>query len=104
MDTTVCEGDNATFTCMVLIASGLPSNPQWGRNHTLVDRMHHTITSNLTGGEIAPITISSTLTVSSVTVVDDNGMSYACGIGVTLSSVATLTVVGKYSYHDLMFA
>ena len=96
MDTTVCEGDSATFSCMVFLPSGtFPSNPGWLRNGAATDMMRHTVTSNLTGGVSAPISISSTLTVSNVTVVDDNGVSYVCGSGSSISTSATLNVVGK---------
>ena len=94
MNTTVCEGDSATFTCVVFIPSGLPSSPNWGRNGAIVDMMRHSITSNLTGGATAPLSVSSTLIVSNVTLFDD-GVSYVCGIGSAISSVATVNVVGK---------
>ena len=94
MDTTVCEGDSATFTCVVFIPSGLASNPIWGRNGVVVDMMRHTVTGNVTGGATTPIDISGTVTVSNVTVLDD-GVSYTCGIGSEVSNGATLNVVGK---------
>ena len=93
MDTTVCEGDSATFTCVVFIPSGLPSSPNWGRNGVGVDMMRHTVTSNLTGGA-TPVSVSSTVTISNVTVLDD-GVSYTCGIGSGVSNGAMLNVVGK---------
>ena len=95
MNTTVCEGDSATFTCVIFISSGIASNPQWGRNGVAVDWMRHTITGNLTGGTIAPVSIGGTITVSNVTVVDDDGVFYQCGIGLSISNAATLNVVGK---------
>ena len=95
MDTTVCEGDSATFTCVVFIPSGVPSNPLWGRNDVAVDMMHHTVTSNLTGGTVTPVSISSTLTVSNVTILDGDGVLYQCGIGSSISTSAMLNVVGK---------
>ena len=95
MDTNVCEGDSATFTCVVSIPSGaFLSNPGWNRNNAAIDMMRHTITNNLTSGTTVPVSISSTLTVSNVTVFDD-GVSYVCGIGSAISSVATVNVVGK---------
>ena len=94
MDTTVCEGDSATFTCVVFISSGIPTNPVWGRNGVAVDIIRHTVTGNLTGGTTAPIFISGTLTVSNVTILDD-GVFYQCGIGSSVSNAATLNVVGK---------
>ena len=48
MDTTVCEGDSATITCVIFFPSGtIPSNPLWGirRNGVAVDIMRHTVTS-----------------------------------------------------------
>ena len=94
MNTTVCEGDSATFTCMIYFESGIASDPAWLRNDVAVDVMRHTITSNLTGGTTAPTSISSTITVSNVIVLDDDGMSYRCGTGSTVSIRATLNVVG----------
>ena len=95
MDTTVCEGDHATFTCVFFVSSGFPVAPGWLRNDAVVDMMRHTVTSNLTGGTTAPVYIGSTVTVSNVTLVDDDGVSYDCGIVSIMSSSATLNVVGK---------
>ena len=97
IETTVCEGDIATFKCVVFFPSGtFPTSPGWLRNGTIVGMIRrHTINSNQTGGGAAPISISSTLIVSNVTVVDDNRVSYQCGSGLISSSNATLTVVGK---------
>ena len=95
VNTTVCQGDSATFTCVVFISSGVPSPPQWVRNGAVVDMVHHTITSNLTAGATIPVNISSKVTVSNVTVSDDDGALYQCGVGSTISDSATLNVVGK---------
>ena len=99
MDTTVCEGDSATFSCVIFLSTGAPSTLAWLGDNVTVNRMRHTLTSNLTGGVRTPVSISGTVTVSNVTVVDD-GVSYQCGIGSTLSSGATLSVIGKYIFHD----
>ena len=99
VDTAVCEGDDATFTCVAFIPSGgFIISPQWQRNGTAVDMMRHTITSNVTGGTTAPVYISSTITVSNVTVLDDDGALYQCGTGLDIS----LSVVGKYNFYGLM--
>ena len=96
MDTTVCEGDSATITCVIFFPSGtIPSNPLWGRNGVAVDIMRHTVTSNLTDDTTTPIPVSSTLTVSNVTILDGDGVFYQCGIGLAVSNAATLNVVGK---------
>ena len=95
MNTTVCQGDSAAFTCVVLIPSGIPSNPGWLRNGEAVAVMRHTITSNLIDGAAAPVNISSTVTVINVTVLDDDGVLYQCGIGPVISNSATLNVVGE---------
>ena len=96
INTTVCQDDNATFTCVVIIPSGAPLSPAWLRNGATVNRMRHTITSNLIDGAVAPVNISSTVTVSNVTVSYDEGALYQCGIVFSLSNSATLNVVGKY--------
>ena len=94
MNTTVCQDNNVIFTCVVLIPYGIPVSPTWLRNGAAVDRMRHTITSNLTGGISAPVYISGTVTVNNVTVLDD-GALYQCGILSAISNNATLNVVGK---------
>ena len=96
MDTTVCEGGSATFTCVILISSGFPSNPGWQRNNTSVDMTRHTVTSNLTDGATVPVYVSSAITVSNVTVLDDDGAQYQCGLGTAVTNRATLNIVGKY--------
>ena len=96
VNTTVCEDDNVVFTCVLLFPSGtFLSNPLWGRNGVAVDMMRHTATSNLTGGTTTPVSINSTLTVSNVTLVDDDEVFYQCGFGLAVSNAATLNVVGK---------
>ena len=100
-NTTVCQDDDATFTCVVFLLSGIPSNPQWLRNDVTLDMMRHNVTGNLTGGIATPAYISGTITVSNVTVLDD-GALYKCGIGSTISNNAALNVVGKCACHELM--
>ena len=101
VNTTVCQGDNATFTCVVLISSGILSTPGWSRNGVGVGvtDMRQAITSDLMSGGTAPVNISSTITVSNVTVLDDNGALYQCGLRPDISNSATLNVVvGKCAY------
>ena len=102
VDTTACEGDSGTFTCVFFIPSGIPQAPGWLRNDAAVDMMHHTVTSNLTGGTSAPAYIRSIITVSNVTVSDDDGVSYQCGFSSAISSGATLNVVGMCIFHNLI--
>ena len=94
MNTTVCQYDIAAFTCVIFIPSGAPVSPAWLRNDVTVDMMRHTITTNLTGGATVPIFIKSFVTVSNVTVFEDDGALYQCGIQ-SISDSATLNVVGK---------
>ena len=101
VDTTVCQGDNAGFTCVIFIQSGGLLIPGWLRNGTNVDMIRHTIIGNLTNVSIAPVYISSRVTVSSVTVFDD-GAQYQCDISSFITSnSASLKVVGKCICHDL---
>ena len=95
INTTVCQDDDATFTCVVFLSSGFPSTPQWARNSVTVDMIRHAITSNLSGGASAPAYISGTVTVSNVTVLDDDEALYQCGSGSITSNSGTLNVVGK---------
>ena len=97
MDTTVCEGDNVTFTCVVFLSSGTPVAPGWLRNGAVFYMMRHIVTSNLTAGTTVPVYINSTVTVSNVRVFDDDGVTYDCGIISVMFRSATLNVVGKYS-------
>ena len=107
VDTTVCQEDDATFTCVIFIPSGIAAAPGWLKNGESVDTMHHTIVNNLTDNAAGPVYISSTLTVNSVTVLDDDGVLYQCGLLSTFTSNATLTVVGMQVYmylcHYLMY-
>ena len=93
-DATKCQGENVSFTCVVFISSGGVVAPVWFRNDVAVAR--HTIVTNQTTDSISPISISSTVTVSMVTVLDD-GVMYHCDIlSLITSDNATLTVVGTY--------
>ena len=94
VNTTVCEGDNATFTCAVIISStGIATNPKWVRNGVTVvnDTINYIIMDNLTGMTV-PVNVSSTLTVINVTQLDD-GALYQCGIFHSSNS-AELNVLG----------
>ena len=102
MNTTVCEHDNATFTCAIFLSSGVLVIPGWLRNGATVDMIRHIRDGNLTIFTTTPAYISGTLTVINVTI-SDNGALYQCGIGPVLSNSATLNVVGKCICHDLMF-
>ena len=94
VNTTVCQHDNAAFKCVLFLSSGIPSNPLWARDGAAVDMMRHTVTGNLTVGATVPVSVSGTITVSNVTVLDD-GAIYQCGIGSMISNSAILNVVGK---------
>ena len=101
INTTVCQGDNAGFTCVIFVQSGGLATPAWLRNGTNVDKIRHEITDNLTNVSmaIAPAYISSRVTISSVTVFDD-GVLYQCDIlSLITSNSATLKVVGEYIFH-----
>ena len=97
LDTTVCQDDDAAFTCVAFIPSGAPVAPGWLRNSINVDMMRHNMISNLTEGTAAPVFINSTVTVNKVRITDD-GVLYQCGIVLLLSSSATLNVEGECSY------
>ena len=95
MNTTVCEGDNATFTCVLLIPStGVAISPVWVRNRVTVanDTINHIVVDNLTGITV-PVYVSTTLIVINVTQLDD-GTLYQCGIFHSSNS-AELNVLGK---------
>ena len=95
MNTTVCQGKNATFTCVVFIPLGTPVAPKWFRDSVIVDdMMHHITISNLTEDTTAPVYINSTVIVSNVRTCDDEVL-YQCGIMPLLSSNATLNVIGE---------
>ena len=99
MNTTVCEGNTATFTCIIFYPSGIfPTAPTWTRNgvfiNTVIDMMRHNIVDNLTDLN-PPVFASSTLTVSRATTSDD-GIMYRCGASGTVSNIAILNVAGMY--------
>ena len=96
MNTTVCEGNTATFTCVIFFPSGtFAATPAWCRNGVVinaVDMIRHNIVDNLTDPN-TPVYASSTLTISRVTASDD-GVLYQCGISGTVSNTAILNVAG----------
>ena len=96
MDTTVCEGDNATFTCVVFIPSGIVSrSPVWIRNGSNVENdIRHIVMDNRTN--IVPEYIGSTVIVNNVTLSDD-GVLYHCAI-LERSNSATLNVIGRWIF------
>ena len=95
VDTTVCQGDNAAFTCVVFIQSGGVVVPSWFRDGVMVNPTSHTITTNRTDNTIAPAYISSTVTVSSVTTLDDGAMFNCDILSLVVSNTSALRVVGK---------
>ena len=94
MDTTVCQGANATFTCEVFIKSGAANSPTWIRNNETLNKTRHMTTISTTDKTMYPVNISTTVTVIHVTVCDDNGTKYECGVGENVSD-AMLYVEGK---------
>ena len=99
----MCEDDDATFTCVLFVSSGSIVAPGWLRNGVNVDMIRHTIVNNLTDNPVAPVYVSSTITVNSVTVLDDDGVLYRCDIlSFITTDNASLTVVSKWICHDLI--
>ena len=91
----MCQDDDATFTCVLFIPSGSVLPPGWLRNGVNADLIRHTIVNNITNNPVAPAYVSSTITVNSVTAVDDDGVLYQCDFSsFTTTDNATLTVVG----------
>ena len=90
----MCQDDDATFTCVIFMPSGIPVAPGWQKNGGSVNTMRHAIVNNLTGNAAPPVYVSSTITVNSVTAIDDGGALYQCGIFSLFTNNATLTVVG----------
>ena len=94
MNTTVCQHDDATFTCVLFIMTEFPVAPRWRRNGGSVDATRHTVVNNLTDNAEGPVYINSTITVNNVTVLDDDGALYRCGVLSVSTNNATLIVVG----------
>ena len=91
----MCQDDDATFTCVLFVMSGSITPPGWVRNGVNADLIRHTVVNNLTDNPMAPVYISSTITVNSVTVLDDDGVLYQCDVlSLVTTDNATLTVVG----------
>ena len=104
MNTTVCAGSTATFTCVIFVPNGIPANPGWFINDDLVTiSTRYTIISNFTDSLMTPVYISSTITVSNIAIADD-GAEYQCGVISILSYIATLNVTGNMScIHQYLF-
>ena len=97
-DTTVCQGNDATFTCTIFQLTGGATLPAWSRNGGGVNLMRHSISSNVTLSAITPLYIGSTLIVNNVTVFDNTAL-YQCDLsGYITSNNATLNVVGKHMH------
>ena len=79
--------------CSLYHLHGAAVTPVWFRNGEIVDTIHHAITSNITDDAEGPVYISTTITVISVTAVDDAAL-YLCDIFIMFTNNATLTVVG----------
>ena len=96
-DTTVCEGDNATFTCGLFTPlNAAITEPGWLRNGTNLNIPVENREDNLTNGNTPPVYISYTITVVGVTLSDDGAIAmYQC-VARNFSEKATLSVVGKY--------
>ena len=97
VDTTVCQGDDATFTCVVFIPFGATLTlPTWVRdmpddNNT----MRYSMTNNKTD-ETTPAYIENTLTVTNVMARTDNGSIYkCCVVSSECSNNSTLRVESK---------
>ena len=91
VDATVCEGDTATFTCVVFtLLGGVIIAPGWLRNGTniVVPDVENNQTNNDT-----PVYISYTITI--IVTLSDDGLLYQCAI-VERSDNAKLNVVGKF--------
>ena len=103
MNTTVCAGSTATFTCVIFFQTGVPVNPRWFRNDdSIVNSTRYTIISNFTDSLRNPVHIGSTITVSNITTADD-GTQYRCS-AVILSNNATLNVTGNMGcMHQKLF-
>ena len=98
----MCQDDDASFTCVLFVMSGSIVAPGWQRNGVNVDMIRHTTVNNLTGDGVVPVYVSSTITVNSVTVLDDDGALYRCDVvSAYTTSNATLTVVGMQVYMYL---
>ena len=92
----VCQDDDATFTCVLFIPSGIAaSSPVWFRNGGGYDTTRHTVVDNVTVGARGPAYVSSTITVNNVATLDDDGALYQCSLVTAFSNNGTLNVVGK---------
>ena len=101
VDTTVCEGDNATFSCVSFTPlNGSITPVLWIRNDEHANtRIPIADTENNRTGNDTPVYIGYTITVIAVTLSDD-GAIYQCEI-LTRSEEAKLNVVGKYVNCDI---
>ena len=93
VDTTVCEDDTATFSCVYFLSAGAVIPIEWVRDNGLTVNQRY-VTNNVTDNTTTPAYIRSTVTLRKVTLLD-NGTMYQCGITTFLSSSSTLIVVGR---------
>ena len=101
VDTTVCEGQDTSFTCVLEWETGIPAETRWFRNDAAASMTRHNISSNLTDNITTPASIGSAIIVFDVTNADD-GALYYCGIAAATSNNAMLNVVGKCVHMYLL--
>ena len=98
----VCEGETATFSCLVMWPDGLtPGGATWftnnGNNDASTEPGH--IITNDYDGRLAPTNITNILIVTNVSS-SNNGSDYLCVIGLNERSAAVyLTVFGELYYQ-----
>ena len=104
VDTTEHQGRNATFTCVVFVPAeaAVITKPTWVRDMDDVNMTCHIITDNQTD-DCTPVYIESMVTVINVTVDDDDGRIYQCGVISNYSNNATLHVDSKCILTYVMF-
>ena len=96
----VCEGGTVNFTCIVMFVDGTPKNVIWLADrinpHDASELPDHSVTNNSYGHVVPPANITSVLTVTNVTI-SDNETDYTCGVhfNFSISDAAFLIVLGE---------
>ena len=93
---TVCEGENAIFTCTITCTTGTSCPAFWlGGTFTDASKLPGHIATDDSNGRSAPVNVTAVLTVINVSP-SHNGTGYAYFQDVThISDVAFLTVFGE---------
>ena len=101
-----CAGETVNFTCVVMFTSGSPGPAGWFTNNGTNDasrELGHSLSDD-SNGRSAPANVTTVLTVTNVSI-SDNEADYFCTQGFNeRSDTVFLTVFGELTYKGGHFA